>query len=272
MINFLLAVRARYRSVPYHNFYHAFDVFQTLWLFLKQGGLLEKFTPVEVFVLLVVGLAHDVDHAGLNNTFHLKTDSPLGIVASATGSRSVLEIHHCQVAIEILSVSKNDITACLPHHERSLFFKRLVDLVLATDMSRHKEFLSEYSALPAFDYTKDSHRHLLMVLLVTAADISNISKPFEIARQWGIQITTEFYDQGDAEREEGLEVTPMFDRERKQELATGQIGFSRYVGLPLFHQLKRLVPQLDLTGQIEENIQMWEKVLAAEVSLGRGGK
>ena len=100
------------------------------------------------------------------------------------------------------------------------------------------------------------------MLLLKMADISNVVKSFDISRQWGIAVTEEFYQQGDRERRAGLEVTPMFDRERKVELAKGQIGFIKMLAVPFFTVAADAFPAFKpLVESAEANIGHWEKVL-----------
>ena len=47
-------------------------------------------------VLLVSTLVHDVDHNGLNNNFHINSQSPLAVLYNDI---SVLENHHCSFAV-----------------------------------------------------------------------------------------------------------------------------------------------------------------------------
>jgi len=56
--------------------------------------------------------------------------------------------------------------------------------------------------------------YLLQVLktLVHCADLSNPTKPLYLYRQWTERIMQEFFRQGDLEREQGLEISPMCDR------------------------------------------------------------
>jgi len=48
--------------------------------------------------------------------------------------------------------------------------------------------------------------------LVHCADLSNPTKPLCLYRQWTDRIMEEFFLQGDLEREQGLEISPMCDR------------------------------------------------------------
>ena len=107
-VRFLLTVHQMYRNVHYHSFYHAFDT--THFMYLQIRMLMKPDTPeeqrltkVEQYAAMVTALLHDVEHMGLNNTYHLKADTPMGIVCSLSGIPSVLETHHCNRAIQVRS-------------------------------------------------------------------------------------------------------------------------------------------------------------------------
>lgn len=227
LLNFILQCRSRYRCVPYHNFFHAVDVFQTLFTFLYEGGAIAYLTELECFTLLICSLSHDLDHMGLNNSFHLKTDSPLGILSSASGNGSVLEVHHCNIAVQILSEPENDVFEGVSIEEKAQCYRNLVACILATDMSKHGVELSSFRAVveEGYDVNKQEHRQSVMRVLMKAADISNVTKPFDVSKQWAIAVTEEFYRQGDMEKKRGLVVLPMYERAGMRELANGQIGF-----------------------------------------------
>lgn len=44
------------------------------------------------------------------------------------------------------------------------------------------------------------------------ADLSNPAKPLPLYRQWTERIMAEFFQQGDRERESGLDISPMCDK------------------------------------------------------------
>jgi len=48
--------------------------------------------------------------------------------------------------------------------------------------------------------------------LVHCADLSNPAKPLALYRQWNERIMQEFFRQGDLERQQGIDISPMCDR------------------------------------------------------------
>eukprot|EP00796_Vickermania_ingenoplastis_P007189 gene7189-5051_t len=262
LINFILQCRKLYRRVPYHNFFHVVDICQTLHTFLYEGGAHEFLTEIECYVLLICALVHDLDHMGVNNSFHLKTDSPLGILSSASGNNSVLEVHHCNLAVEILSQPESDVFEGVSEVEKPECFRALISCVLATDMAKHAEELSKFGILVASGYDKNNpdHRQCAMEILIKAGDVSNVTKPFEQSRKWAMAVTEEFHRQGDIEKEKGLDVLPMFDRAKSTELARGQIGFIDFVAAKFYKEIvgKLFTGMQWCVDNLESNRATWE--------------
>ena len=48
--------------------------------------------------------------------------------------------------------------------------------------------------------------------MVHCADLSGPTKPLSLYRKWCDRITEEFFQQGDKEREAGMDISPMCDR------------------------------------------------------------
>jgi len=65
---------------------------------------------------------------------------------------------------------------------------------------------------------------LLSSMLMTAADVAAIAKPWELQHETAKQVADEFFDQGDMERMQlGINPMWMMDRERKDELPQMQV-------------------------------------------------
>jgi hypothetical protein len=66
----------------------------------------KKLNDLEIFVLLLAALCHDVDHPGLNNAFLSASNDPLAI---RYNDLSVLESHHASTTIKTILVSTTSI-------------------------------------------------------------------------------------------------------------------------------------------------------------------
>lgn len=84
--------------------------------------------------------------------------------------------------------------------------------------------------IPALAMEKE--RHAILELILHCSDISNPFKPYELCAQWADLVVEEFFQQGDAERSMGLEISPMCDRNAVN-LCNMQMGFIEFAVAPL---------------------------------------
>lgn len=121
----------------------------------------------------------------------------------------------------------------------------MIILILATDMTRHDEILSAFKEkLDAFDFKSKDHLTSLKMILIKACDISNECRPVIISEAWVECLLEEYFHQSDMEKKDGLPIAPFMDRDRVTK-PSAQIGFIRYVLLPLFESLSKLFPEFE---------------------------
>ena len=75
------------------------------------------------------------------------------------------------------------------------------------------------------------------------ADISNPVKDISIYKKWVIVVMTEFYQQGDKERELKMPISPMFDRNNSSVSKT-QSGFIEFIIKPIYRIWGEFIPEL----------------------------
>lgn len=85
----------------------------------------------------------------------------------------------------------------------------------------------------------------LCMVLIKVSDISNEARPMDVAEPWLDRLLQEFFKQSDAEKLEGLPVTPFMDREKITK-PSSQCSFIGFVLLPLFEALGDLFPELQV--------------------------
>lgn len=83
------------------------------------------------------------------------------------------------------------------------------------------------------------------MVLIKVSDISNEARPMDIAEPWLDRLLQEFFKQSDAEKLEGLPVTPFMDREKITK-PSSQCSFIGFVLLPLFEALGELFVELQV--------------------------
>lgn len=279
---FLVACRASYNSfVLYHNFRHAIDVLQSVFCFLLHIGALPPYgsvtrdfdtksplasllTPFDTLTLLISAIGHDVGHPGVNNFFLVKLNAPL---AQLYNDNSVLEAFHCAAFSQILR--RYWPSAFKDKQIRKL----LISSILATDMGVHQKFMERLGSLQEKFYENsktvdgwkpqdlEMYKTLLCGLLIKCADISNVARPWDVAEKWTKILQEEFANQGEMEKEVGME-TALFggppELGNTYKLATGQIGFMSIFALPLFEGVADILPDMRFTVEhIRNNQSRW---------------
>jgi len=265
LYRFVFRISEKYNDVPYHNWTHACDVTQYIFFQILTANLQSIYSNIEIFALIMTGICHDANHHGLNNIFNVKAETPLGILYK---DQSVMEMHHTTVSIQVLSEDETNLFHSLNSADSKLLWGLFIKLVLATDMAKHFEIVKKTNALfdeGKFSITDPEHRVLSMQLLIKMADISNVSRPFNIADKWCDILMQEFFRQGDLEKSTGIGLTsPLNDREHPDK-PKSQIGFYNFICLPLYQVVIRVFPDLQLSlDSVKSNLSVWMSMVEAK--------
>ena len=231
----ILAVREQMYDNPYHNWAHVFDVTQTLYVLATMTGTFERLDAWERFALLVAALCHDLEHPGVDKGF---------VERAALGDAfrdKLLEKHHTLCAFEIMADSDIGVLQGISAARYYAFREAVSGCILATCPANHSELVAKLAALTGEG--GGARKQFEMELLLKAADISNVIKPFPVAARWALRVTDEFFLQGDVERQHGMAVTPLCDRAQQSRVAI-QKGFIDFVCAPFFDTLAILYPTL----------------------------
>uniref|UniRef100_A0A8B9JZK8 Phosphodiesterase n=1 Tax=Astyanax mexicanus TaxID=7994 RepID=A0A8B9JZK8_ASTMX len=268
-ITFMMALEENYRSdVAYHNSIHAADVVQSTNVLLSTPALEAVFTDLEILAALFASAIHDVDHPGVSNQFLINTNSELALMYN---DASVLENHHLAVGFKLLQEENCDIFQNLSKKQRQSLRKIVIDMVLATDMSKHMNLLADLKTMVETKKVTslgvlllDNYSDRIQVLqnMVHCADLSNPTKPLELYRQWTDRIMVEFFTQGDRERERGMEISPMCDKHNAS-IEKSQVGFIDYIVHPLWETWADLVhpDAQDILDTLEDNREFYQSLI-----------
>ena len=183
--------------------------------------------------MFLAGLIHDTDHPGYNNMFMINTSAPLAL---RYNDIAVLENYHAAMAFKIMKGNRQcNIFENLDAKSYTEARRLMVSFVLATDMSRHfpdmqrlKGRIEQENYDPAGDDKKLSTEFLFHM-----ADISNPSKPWPLCKKWTDLLFIEFFQQGDKERELGIDISFLMDRTTTN-VAKAQDGFIKNLIKPAF--------------------------------------
>ena len=156
---------------------------------------------------------HDTDHPGFNNAFLVNTKNKMAVRYNDV---SVLENHHIALAFDIMLHSMNmRVFDTLPSEDFIKVRKMMVNMVINTDMALHFNQMTamkvRFSSQDFDPIEKDKGD--CMNLLVHIADISNPTKPWDLCFKWTELLFVEFFAQGDKEKEFGLPISFLMDRD-----------------------------------------------------------
>lgn len=147
----------------------------------------------------------------------------------------------------------------------------VIDIVLATDMSKHMTLLADLKTMTETKKVAgsgvlllDNYTDRIQVLenLVHCADLSNPTKPLPMYKRWVGLLMEEFFQQGDREKELGLDISAMCDRQNAT-IEKSQVGFIDYIVHPLWETWGDLVhpDAQEILDTLEENRDYYQSMI-----------
>jgi hypothetical protein len=277
---FLQSVQMGYQpkdKVPFHSFAHAVDVTHAVGRVMRITRSSDFISELEQFSLFVAAIAHDVGHFGLNNGFLSEVGHDLALQYN---DRSPLENMHCAQLYTILGDPQANVLASLSKEERREVRNICIESILHTDMMLHAAMVKELQVMYEMNLevldgrrerarseeeigvlTKAENKTLVLSAILHACDISNPCKAWDVTQAWAELCLEEFFRQGDQEKERGVPVQFLNDRD-KLNRPNSQIGFIEFMIAPLFTAMVHLWPPLlelheNLSGNLENWRDMW---------------
>jgi len=211
---------------------------------------------------LFAAAIHDVDHPGVTNQYLIDSGNELALMYDG---QSVLENHSLVVGFRLLEEEECNFLENLTKLQSQSLKKLITDMVLATDMSQHKSLLANLQSLVQERRTNEGgilclknekQRAQVLENMLHCADLSNPTKPLDIYRRWVEKVMDEFHRQGDRERSQNLQVSPMCDR-LNPNIEGSQVYFIDHLVHPLWATWAALVhPDASkILQNLEENRQ-----------------
>ncbi|XP_039204859.1 cAMP and cAMP-inhibited cGMP 3',5'-cyclic phosphodiesterase 10A isoform X6 [Crotalus tigris] len=266
LCRFTMSVKKNYRRVPYHNWKHAITVAHCMYVILQHNH--KTFTDLERRGLLIACLCHDLDHRGYSNSYLQKFDHPL----AALYSTSTMEQHHFSQTVSILQLEGHNIFSNLNSTEYEQILEIIRKAIIATDLALYfgnRKQLEELQQTRSLNLKNQAHRDRVIGLMMTSCDLCSVTKLWHITRLTANDIYAEFWAEGDDMKKLGIQPIPMMDRDKKDEVPQGQIGFYNAVALPCYGTLAQILPPtIPLLRACRENLKQWEKVIRGEEAYG----
>ena len=182
-------------------------------------------------------------------------------IATKYNDISVLENYHIAEAFNIVrSDQKYDIFSLLNKDEKKSFRKKIIDCVLSTDMTSHARYFNMIKLkVEKFDIKNGINSELIFPsnsdslpqtqqefcnLILHFSDIANPAKPFDVYKPWMYTVMEEFFLQGDKEKELGIPISFLCNRETVT-IEGSQIGFIDGIVLPFAIPIIEVFPSLN---------------------------
>ncbi|KAM4595834.1 cGMP-specific 3',5'-cyclic phosphodiesterase [Fundulus diaphanus] len=269
LCQWVLTVRRGYRSnVPYHNWSHALSTAQSMFAMLMATDQLQSiFSRLEILALMIATLNHDIDHRGVSNSYIERSQQPL---AQLYGHSS-LENHHYNLCIFILNNTGSQILSGLSVEDQRAVLHMIKRAILATNLNVYMQRRGEFISLGEkswVNWRSEKQRDLLRSMLMTASDLSAITKPWPEQKRIANLVAMEFFAQGDKEREE-FKTKPIdiMDRENSTRLPYMQVEYIDEICFPLYKAVSKLFDSCSpLLNACERNRKNW--LLLAEGTQG----
>jgi len=237
--SFLSEIEKQYRRNPYHNALHAADVTQSLHVLL-QGKAQGILTSIEILSAIFAAVCHDVGHPGVTNQFRIVGRDEAALTYN---DQSVNENMHCAIAYRTLARPGCNFLRSLDRESEATVRRIMIAMVLATDMARHFKDLKKFEELVRVNgpdvQAWESNLPALEMILHGADICSSTTKPLAASLVWTERVLTEFFAQGDRERDLGRSISALCDR-RSVNVAESQISYVNFIVKPCFTALRSI--------------------------------
>uniref|UniRef100_A0A8C5VDH6 Phosphodiesterase n=1 Tax=Microcebus murinus TaxID=30608 RepID=A0A8C5VDH6_MICMU len=264
LVRFMYSLSKGYRKITYHNWRHGFNVGQTMYSLLVTGKLKRYFTDLEALAMVTAAFCHDIDHRGTNNLYQMKSQNPL---AKLHGS-SILERHHLEFGKTLLREENLNIFQNLNRRQHEHAIHMMDIAIIATDLALYfKSWISlrtyeteqEWTQYRCWEQTPTGIVYVT-AMMMTACDLSAITKPWEVQSKVALLVAAEFWEQGDLERTVLQQnPIPMMDRNKADELPKLQVGFIDFVCTFVYKEFSRFHPEITpMLDGITNNRKEWK--------------
>lgn len=232
---------------------------------------------IDLLSFLFSAIVHDFKHTGQTNSYHINAQTEIALMYNDI---SVLENHHIYQTYKVVNKPESNIFEKISKDEKKILRKRIVDMILATDMSLHTKIYTSLklkvdkneidkgfnieSLVKELDSVsqKFEAKQEIFNFTLHAADLSHNVKSFEITEKWTTLLMNEFWNQGDLEKSQGLHISFNCDR-LSANIPRGQMGFLHGFIIPTFQLLAELFPSVEFfVDNAKNNYERWNQKLS----------
>lgn len=158
---------------------------------------------------------------------------------------------------------ENNILANVSYEDWLVIRKIIGALIMNTDMAKHFDLVVHFRNTflnKEKEMTKFDERLQVICMTMKCSDIGHAAKRNDLHVKWSMNITEEFFRQGDIEREKGLPISMFCDR-YNTDLGDSQSGFIGNIVLPLYEATNEYIEsesiKITCLTQLQANYNYW---------------
>lgn len=277
LLRFIAAVSDQYHHVPFHDFNHAVDVVQMIYMIIKVGRLYSNFTKLELLAILVAGICHDIGHHGKSSHLQQKMSVPFSILFK---DQPIMETFHCSTAIHTIGKPGCNILASMDPNQIHEFWVLFIDAILATEESQAKKIVRDVEEAIGNDSVmsleNSQQKAKLLRIILKAGDFCDTTKPFDISTTWSTVLAEDFLQSEESEKIETQGVKLSAGKpsvmqssiksskaiNQVMEAAKAKIEALKDYAHPIFQILSRAVPLVSfIETAFTNNIKQWDELI-----------
>jgi len=193
---------------------------------------------------------------------------------------AVLESYHVSEAFKLMHKTEYNILENVSTEEYRVIRRRMIDCILATDISSHLKHLTQLKAkLEALNVVEGKNlenfisdslnknyesQQIVLNMVIHSADVSNPGKPQGVYQNWVSLVFKEFFNQGDIEKDKLLPVSLLCDRESTN-ISKSQVGFINFIVKPTFECILLMMPGVQpYMDNVKNNLEYYEVLIKQE--------
>ena len=259
--NFLITISNNYQNKKalYHSSLHGVDVCYSTYIILNllknENNIIPNISELDIVSLIISALCHDVGHPGLNNNFLINSKNEISLIYNDI---SVLENFHCSKTFKLLQNNDINIFSKFSKENFLLIRKKMIGEILSTDMSLHFKIIEDFK-----EYKKNKDKKLeqnQLNFITHISDLSHNYRKFDISLKWVELLMNEFWNQGDKEKELGLPVSFLCDRDNVN-VPKSQVGFINTFLVNTIQELVEVNKNFEIMKKNAlDNVKIWEKL------------
>ncbi|ELR60803.1 Rod cGMP-specific 3',5'-cyclic phosphodiesterase subunit beta, partial [Bos mutus] len=280
LVRFLFSVSKGYRRITYHNWRHGFNVAQTMFTLLMvrfeaMGAMAPLVVPVWKCPLRAGAHIPGVEGRWALDAPQCNTGPPVsgahdpwvedgqqhgegqmdGLQEGTLNIYQNLNRRQHEHVIHLMDIA-------IIATDLALYFKKRTMFQKIVDESKNYEDRKSWVEYLSLETTR---KEIVMAMMMTACDLSAITKPWEVQSKVALLVAAEFWEQGDLERTVlDQQPIPMMDRNKAAELPKLQVGFIDFVCTFVYKEFSRFHEEiLPMFDRLQNNRKEW-KALADE--------